>query len=311
MRKSRKRMRNATRACIATSTCRVLGWDSSLPGSVTLHLVLDHAHLSRSDLLGHELPRLLDCSDIAGDPAVWSLRPFDPHTHAVSAALDAEVLLLLADAGRLARTRGRQLLRPCSVMVAAAKNAGLEARGVRFVWQGSYRSEAPGLELSAVLRVLSPRAATVLPSAPSGPRRGDAPSSSTTMERLLHAHGVAGKRILALPSPRGPSRRHPKHGMGSSAERGREMLRFAGALLTVPAVDGATPSGSRPLALSKSTSQSHSRGRAAGGGGATAAAGTLRHRRERSRGGGRGRHKRDAHADHTAQATRSESHQVS
>lgn len=223
------------------------------------------------------------------------MRPFDPHTHAISAVLDAEALLVLADAGKLARSHGRQLLHPCSI-TPATRNVGLDARGIRFVWQGSYRSEAPGLDFSTALRALSPRAAVVLTAAPAGGvgvERGDAPSGPVL--RYLHAHGVAGRRVLALPSPRRSSRRHPQESASGSAERGATMLRFASALLTVPTVDGTT---SERQALWSW----QARPTAVGGGAASVSvAGHLRQRRERR--GSPGRHKREAYADHAAPST--------
>lgn len=226
---------------------------------------------------------------------VWSLRPFDPHTHAISAAQDAEALLVLADAGKLARSHGRQLLHPCSIMP-ATKNVGLEARGIRFVWQGSYRSEAPSLDLSAALRALSPRAAVVLAAAPAGgmgAERADALSGPPVLRYLL-AHGVAGRRVLALPSPRRSSRRHPQGGAHGSAERGASMLRFASGLLTVPAIDGTT---SGPTSGHQARPNRQMRPTAAGGG-AASVAGYLRQRRERR--GSPGHHKREAYAAHAA-----------
>ena len=217
---------NASRACIATSTCAVPGSvaDRSLPSAITLHLVMGTAHADSNALLGNELASLLDCSDIAGSRSVWSLRPFDPHTGAVSASVNAEVMLVLADIGK---RQVRKMLSACS---GPMTNTGLERRGVRMTWQGSYRSAAPAVELGAALRVLSPRAAVVLSFGGSGWSSSAkvATGLSAFAARFLREHGVHFRRTLVLHSPRREKRQQQRR-----FERGKEVLRFAASMLDV------------------------------------------------------------------------------
>jgi hypothetical protein len=225
--------------CIATSTCTVPhGSSHGLPAQVTVHLVVAsaHAHSAGSSWLhGGVLDGTLDCSDIASSRRVWSLRPFDPQAHQLSAEGDAEVLLLLADVARAARRRSsRRLLAPCTAPVAEA----MAQRGVRMTWQGSYRTQPPALEIAAVLRALSPRAAVVLGGGGGGsataPDAAMASSGrSTRVTSFLREHGVTTRRTLVL--PRGGRQRRQAAGEASALARpsvhSRDVLRFAAELV--------------------------------------------------------------------------------
>lgn len=208
---------SSARACIATSTCVVQGWNHELPGSITLHLLVDRnraqQQLRTSWLHAAIAGGMLDCSDISGDRRVWSMRPFDPQQHAVSPSLDAEALLVLADVGRLARKKGAGRPLPACSMAATQQ---WQDSSVRIAWHGSYRVPPPQLSLASLFSALSPRTAIVLP------HEGH---DSALLTRLLREHGVTRSRTLFLRGG-GESAR-----ASSATAHGMSVLRFTANLL--------------------------------------------------------------------------------
>jgi hypothetical protein len=203
--------RNASSSCIATCSCIVRKWERSLPSSVTLHIVLDGSFQRglHGTWLHHAVSHgTLDCSDITGDPNVWSLRPFDPLSHVVSPELDAEVVVFMADLDRLLRGHSSTHtlpLPPCTWLATnSASKVSTAANTMRVAWQSSYRVTPPAFDVHGILRALSPRSAVIL----TEPR-------SSGSSRFLREHGVTRQRTLVVRRTRGG--RHSPGGLDADA----------------------------------------------------------------------------------------------
>ena len=226
---------NASRsACIATSFCTIPEkvWNIRLPAQLTVHLVVAtaHAHQPSSSWFHDAVTHgTLDCSDIVGESDAWALKGFDPIPDAPDVEADAEVLLLLADIPWMSRgTSSRRMLAPC----ASPSSEAMARHGVQMMWLGSYRRDPAPIELSAVLRALSPRSAVVLGGGgDSATASADSGSSSKSLERatrfLQHQLNVPRRRLLVLPTARAGRRRRTGAG---ALENTRDVLQLAATL---------------------------------------------------------------------------------